>query len=584
RLAAAEAGAAGGASGGVSRAAAALMLGGGEGGDPWAEVVPYSASSLATMATEFGHSLPTPSSPHGRADKLLLHGGGGADGEGRGKKRRKTKRGGEGAGGPGEQGAGGGRRRELSPPPTASTSLAAFGTVQPLIPHVPAVLRTNALRRQAAGYIAYSPRHPELAISSDSLFGSLPYAIPLRQSTLPPGFLPDVAPTIQLHPFNTNLPWTISAPVPYHPSTYTSHLPAPPPNARIPAPLSSIARELSFPLQFDPRPSHRDQLHPNIPLFARLRRIGPPGPLGSKGEALNYEYVGQTALVALSGVDWPERRHNAKLPKRFGEDDQFSLGGGGSGGGGGVGAGGGGAGGAGGDGTGIKLKLGGGTAGGAGAGRQTREGSMVAIGTPWNTFGGSPAPLLGGGGGATPGPSSAFLSTGDPVLDEQLAVLSASLPPVNDSLPAFATPQADFDYPDFLLGAGGFTAGGSVPGADEMRMEVDEPAQGAQPAASATGRPPGPPPPRPPPPPPPPPPPAAGSEPAAPAPAPAGPAPAATDPPAADAAIDPSLGAPTGEPEAEHEHEDAHDDGVEDAVQKGIEAALWGGGAGTPGV
>ncbi|KPV72008.1 uncharacterized protein RHOBADRAFT_56145 [Rhodotorula graminis WP1] len=482
---------------GASRVAQALMLGGAQGGDPWEDPIPYSASSLATMASEFGHSLPTPSSPRGRAAAAAAAaaeaaargaavdgvegGGAGGDAEEREKKRRRR------AAAAAAGGDAGARRRSLSPPPAASTSLGAFAQIQPLIPHQPTYLRPNALRRSAAGNIAYQPRHPELSISSDSLFGSLPYAAPLRQSTLPPGFLPDLAPTAALHPFNTNLPWTISNPVPYHPASTSSVLPAPGPNPRVPTPLSSIARELSFPLQFDPRPSHKDQLHPNIALFARLGRIGPPGPLGPKGEALNYEYVGNTALLALSGVDWPERRHDRKLPKRFGEDDTFSGGDGG----------GGGAGGASGSGAGgIKLKLGGGGANSAanrgggggsgggdafgGAGRQTREGSLAQIATPWNTFG-SPAPFPGGGAAtpfaaATPG-GTAFVggSTGDAELDTQLAQLSAGMPldlasssaaaavaASSSSATAAAAVDASFNYPDWLLEAGGLGSGSAT--------------------------------------------------------------------------------------------------------------------------
>ncbi|BGP51439.1 hypothetical protein JCM10450v2_007381 [Rhodotorula kratochvilovae] len=583
---------------GVSRAAAALMLGGGAGGDPWEEAIPYSASSLATMASEFGHSLPTPSSPRSAAQEKARAGAekeGEDDEAAREKKRRRLA----------------GRRRSLSPPPTAATSLASFAQIQPLIPHQPSFLRTNALRRSAAGHIAYMPRHPELSISSDSLFGSLPYANPLRQTTLPPGFLPDLAPTAALHPFNTNLPWTISNPVPYHPATTASVLPAPPPNPRVPTPLSAIARELSFPLQFDPRPSHRDQLHPNIALFARLRRIGPPGPLGPKGEALNYEYVGNTALLALSGVDWPERRHDRKLPKRFGEDDTFGAGTGGAAGGGG-----------------IKLKLGGAGASkdafgaAAAAGRQTREGSLAAIATPWNTFG-SPAPVLGS---ATPFPAatpggSAFVggSTGDAELDTQLAQLSAALPPQQQQ----QQPQMDFDYPDWLLEAGGLPAS-AAPADNGPAQAFDwsaptpaepQPAPAPAPVPMETEQPPAPAPApaaRPP----------AASEPpldpalsstssSAPAPpAPAAPAPhAASEPPPPHGALDPALaaldpalsaagaaseppldpalfagGGAASEPAAGVPVDPALDAGaaheevdVESAVQKGIEAALFGG-------
>ncbi|GAA5827817.1 hypothetical protein JCM11251_007686 [Rhodosporidiobolus azoricus] len=453
------------ASGTIGRAAAALMLGGGAAGDPWEEVIPYSASSLSTMASEFPNTLPTPSSPHreGRGKGREVEGGGGdgegeGEGEGEGKKRHKKRRrslspppAGAAEVKPLAIGSGGadGKASTPAPPPPQrnATSLHSFSAIQPLIPHPPSLLRPSTLRRTAASHISHHSRHPELLISSDSLFGSLPYAHPMRQATLPPGFLPDYAPP-QIHPFNTNLPWTVSAPVPYHPSSNSSLLPAPPPNPRIPAPLSTIARELSFPLQFDPRPTHKDQLHPNIALFARLRRIGPPGPLGSKGEALNYEYVGNTALVGLSGVEWPERRWDAKLPRRGGGEDEEGGGGGGTGGGG---AGGGG----------IKLKLGGGRAGADG--RQTREGSL-AVGTPWGTNGG-------GVGGATPGAATPFAgttpgpnlgpstsSTSFPPNFDFSTSSSASVPPAGPGRGPEATPQPDFDYPDFLLSGTGLPA------------------------------------------------------------------------------------------------------------------------------
>lgn len=453
----------------VSRAAAALMLGGGAGGDPWADAIPYSASSLATMASEFGHSLPTPASPRSAATKRALEAMAAAEWD----KENAADEGGAGGRGRRRRGEHGKRkrRRSLSPPSTAGTSLSSFASIQPLIPHEPAFLPPNQLRRSAAGYIAFALQHPELNISSDSLFGSLPYAAPLRQATLPPGFLPDFAPPL-IHPFNTNLPFTVSNPVPYHPAAPTSILPAAQPNPRIPTPLSSIARELSFPLQFDTRPGLRDQLHPNIALFARLRRIGPPGPLGPKGEALNYEYIGNTALLALSAVDWPERRHNAKLPRRFGDDPEGGAGGG--------------AGGEGGAGTGIKLKLGGNASNANQQGRQTREGSLFGgtgqgISTPWNTFGASPSatPFSTAGGTAPPPPLaqgdfdlaafSASLATAPVTADSSAALVAGSSSSAagaggSSAFPP-AEPQADFDYPEFLLSAGGLSSGGAVEGA-----------------------------------------------------------------------------------------------------------------------
>ncbi|BGP19826.1 hypothetical protein JCM10213_003135 [Rhodosporidiobolus nylandii] len=449
----------------VGRAAAALMMGGGAAGDPWEEAIPYSASSLAQMAAEFPNSLPTPGSPHreGEGEELgkekeKKDGGAEGEGEGEGAEKRKRK-----------------RRRSLSPPPTASTSLGSFAQIQPLIPHAPSLLRANPLRRTAASYISHNPRHPELSISSDSLFGSLPYAAPLRQATLPPGFLPEQAPP-NIHPFNTNLPYTVSAPVPYHPSSSSSLLPAPPPNPRIPAPLASLARELSNPMQFDPRPGKREELHPNLALFSRLLRIGPPGPLGPKGEALNYEYIGNTALLQMSGVDWQERRFNAKLPRSAKEEEKQK-------------------------GVGIKLKLGGGTKNADG--RQTREGSLAA-GTPWGS--GSPAPVTAGAtpgpSFATPAPSSLAASTSTsaaplPSLNGfDFTTLglpsSASAPPPPPSAPSSsAAPDTSFQYPDFLLSAGGLaslTSGldsSTIAGFDWAGLGVDLSAPA--PAAAAGG-------------------------------------------------------------------------------------------------
>ena len=314
------------------------------GGDPWLEAVPFSSSILAESTTIFPNSLPTPSSPH-RLPKSLDNSTSSENAPPPPPRKRP-------------------RRRSLSPPPL-STSLPSFNSIAPLLPHAPSYLRPSSLRRQAASLISHSPHHPELLISSDSLFGSLPYVPTLRQPTLPPGFLPDFAPPL-IHAFNTNLPWTISSPVPYH--SCSLPLPAPPPHSRIPSTLSQISRHLSFPLQFDPK--NRELLHPNIPLFSRLNRIGPPGPLGAKGETLNYEFVGNTALIAMN-VEWQPRTHDMKLPKRIGGNEAE----------GGVGEEGRGE-------KGIKLKLGSSV-------RGAREGSGSSrVGSPFV-----------GGVGGTPGPS-----------------------------------------------------------------------------------------------------------------------------------------------------------------------------------
>ncbi|GAA5903322.1 uncharacterized protein JCM6883_002761 [Sporobolomyces salmoneus] len=335
---------------GKSRVSTAL---GGQ-GDPWSDAVPFSSSILAESFSIQPNTLPTPSSPHRQSAKLNSTSTGGENEAGRANKKRRTN-----------------RRRSLSPPAVQPSSLPSFNTIAPLLPHAPTYLRPSQLRRSAASLISHDPHHPELQISSDSLFGVLPYVPTMRQPTLPPGFLPDFAPPL-IHAFNTNLPWTVSSPVPYHPSTSVSVLSASSPHPRVPSSLSQIAKNLSFPLQFDPK--NPDQLHPNLGLFSRLKRIGPPGPLGGKGETLNYDYVGQTALISMN-VEWSQRDHAQKLPKKFGSsgDDAGTPGGGGEGGG-------------------IKLKLGGSVnRAGGGANGESR------IGSPVNGFG--------NGSGQTPGPS-----------------------------------------------------------------------------------------------------------------------------------------------------------------------------------
>ncbi|GAA5929656.1 hypothetical protein JCM1841_004260 [Sporobolomyces salmonicolor] len=449
----------------IARPSSSAALGSGV--DPWLDPIPYSASMLAESSSLFPNSLPPPSSPHPIPKA------------GPQPPRKRA------------------RRRSLSPPLGQTTSLPAFTQIAPLLPHPPTFLRPSQLRRSAASLISHNPRHPELSISSDSLFGSVPYASPVRQPVLVPGFLPDFAPPL-MHPFNTNLPYTVSTPVPYHPSSPSSVLLAPGPNPRVPSTLSHLARELSFPLQFDPK--DRDALHPNIALFARLRRIGPPGPLGPKGEALNYEYVGQTALVAMN-VDWNQRVHNQKLPRRAGEDQE-------------------GLGGAPGE-TGIKLKLGG---GGAQGGRATREGSMSQsrYGSPAPGMAGTP---IGGQVGGTPGPSGLSQSqtqangthgfdfaTSDPLallhnLDSFPTTTTAATTASLFDFDPTAQPQADFDYPEFLLeGLGGALGTPAAPAAVEATRpanhEAPLPPPPPPPARAPVQKPPRPGPPPPPPPPP----------------------------------------------------------------------------------
>lgn len=108
-------------------------------------------------------------------------------------------------------------------------------------------------------------------------------------------------------------------------------------------------------------------------------------------------------------------------------------------------------------------------------GRQTREGSLFGgaqpqqISTPWNTFGAASPSVV----------STPFTTAGG---DIDLAAFSVSLASAPTTIDAFAPlngtavadssnagvgsglPQADFDYPDFLLSAGGLSATGGEAG------------------------------------------------------------------------------------------------------------------------
>lgn len=101
--------------------------------------------------------------------------------------------------------------------------------------------------------------------------------------------------------------------------------------------------------------------------------MGPPGPLGSKGEALDYEYVGQTSLIA-SNVEWPTRDFHLPLSTREKDDGTE---------------------------TGIKLTL------GRGTGPRTGSAPVSAMGSPAAGMGFTPGPqgFTPGPSGATPGPS-----------------------------------------------------------------------------------------------------------------------------------------------------------------------------------
>ncbi|KAK4048409.1 hypothetical protein OIV83_004755 [Microbotryomycetes sp. JL201] len=244
-------------------------------GNPWVAAIPYSSSMLAELHP--ASALPPASPPR------ITNGA--QDEAGQNPPQRPTRR----------------RARSISPPPTRN-SLVAFRHTLPEMPHLPTWLRPNPKRRTAASTISLSA---DLAVASpDSLFGLLPVPA-TRQATRPPGFLPDYAPT-RVHPFNTPLPYTISNPVPYN--SAAGHVIAPPPHPRIPDTLPRLRQHLAAPTS------------DNLSLFSRTTRMGPPGPLGPKGEALDYEYVGDSAVLALN-VEWPIRAHNAKLPTSLAGDE-----------------------------------------------------------------------------------------------------------------------------------------------------------------------------------------------------------------------------------------------------------------------
>lgn len=227
--------------------------------DPWIDIVPYSASTIAqTNIIPILPSISPPASPSGRLR----------------------------------------RRKSLSPPPLAATSsLPAYLTEMPhIVATPPSYAFRNPKRRSAATLMATS----SLTLASDSLFGSIPIDS-MRAASLEAGFYPDDVPFMPIHPFSTCLPWTISRPVPSRPSPHAL-LAAPPLNARTPTIVSQLAHQLSAPDA------------PDLQLFSRLTRSGPPGPLSSAGKALEYCYVGDTGIVEPH-FDWKRRFHNARLPK-----------------------------------------------------------------------------------------------------------------------------------------------------------------------------------------------------------------------------------------------------------------------------
>lgn len=271
-------------------------------GDPWAAPIPYANSMMNEMHPV--DMLP-PLSPPSRYGLLIdeddadghrnhmdvdMTNEDDMDGANEEKRQRRQDRAAE------QHQKRGYRRRSLSPPPSAvTTSIAAYRETAPQIPHLSTWLRPNKKRRDVAGFISISA---DYTISSDSLFGSLPVPA-TRHASRTPGYLPEMAPN-HVHPFNSNIPYTISTPVPPHAAS--GLLAAPSPHPRVPLTMPRVRQQLD------------NATSTHLPLFSRTTRIGPPGPLGPKGEALDYEYVGDTSALALN-VDWPQRVHSAtRLP------------------------------------------------------------------------------------------------------------------------------------------------------------------------------------------------------------------------------------------------------------------------------
>lgn len=283
--------------------------------DPWIATIPYSSSTLLDMhPASLLPSLSPPPSPSARK-----------------------------------------RQRSLSPP--ATSSINSYREFAKDINHEPAFKRINPQRRIAASAISISS---DQSLYGDSLFGNVPVPF-VRHASLAPGFLPDNA-IPHVHPFNTALPHTISTALPARPAPNAPLL-APTAHPRIPTIMGSIAAHLAQPTA------------PHLALFSRLTRTGPPGPLGNRGEANDYEYKGQSAMLETN-VEWAQRAYNQRLPGApEGEG-----------------------------GTGIKLSLklgrnGSVTAAGSPAGTPVASGS----GWPGTPFGGGAA---GGGGGGTDSPAS----------------------------------------------------------------------------------------------------------------------------------------------------------------------------------
>lgn len=248
--------------------------------DPWAGPIPYAASTIAEMNAEPHLPRLSPSPPS-------------TPPEGQPEASTST------ALEPSRK-----RLRSSSPEGTEGTSLAAYKTTSARLAVQPErAYGFNPDRRQAAAVIGI---HPDASTSVDSLFGHIPVDR-IRTAFMHAGFVPDfVNYPHPLNPFKGALPYTVSTPVPPHPSPHAP-LAVPSPHPNLPTTLSRLASVLA----------HPGSAH--LSMFSRLLRTGPPGPLDSQGMPMDYSYQGVTSLVSPP-VEFPARQRNVRLAARDKDD------------------------------------------------------------------------------------------------------------------------------------------------------------------------------------------------------------------------------------------------------------------------
>lgn len=177
-------------------------------------------------------------------------------------------------------------------------------------------LRHNSKRKRAATAIHSNILNP----SDDSLSGSIP-ALPPRHAKKQAGWIPyppvnpDIADPsepggkairpfpVQLHPFSTQLPASITEPVPQLVLPHASRVLAPPMHPRYPTAHTSI----------------RTLLESSSPaLFGRTTRIGPPGPLLENGSAGFYQVEPEKPVIP----GWP----GDAMPRMMGWNFDWEIG------------------------------------------------------------------------------------------------------------------------------------------------------------------------------------------------------------------------------------------------------------------